>query len=271
MNHLKEHKHLFLWSLVPVVIVAEVYSQWRIPRQEPFEHDWKAAAEAVEAEKTARDLVVIAPEWAVQGRMHFKSMMTWKDFGRFDTSTYHRIFEVSMMGAKSPETVGLSPDKTEQFGRLTVATYTLPTPDAVVFDFTDHLKNAVLKGVEKRPKMVIDHRFTPRRVAAMKLVNPASLELDKVPMDGTLRVYGIIGYFEARFDDGEPVRLSVFVNDKRIAVEHIANFDRPKPFEYKLPGGPPGKVRFEVFAEENKRREFGLYADVRQKGEGRGR
>jgi hypothetical protein len=266
MNGLKDNKRLLLWVLVPLVVIAEVFLQWRIPRQEPSEEDWKAAAAAVKAEKKPGDLVVIAPDWAVQGRMYFKSMMSWKDFGRFDTSTYSRIFEVSMMGAKGPETLGLVPLTTQKFGKMTVTKYKLPAPDKVIFDFTDHLKDAALKRVEKKPRILIDHKFIPRRVAAMRLLDVASLEFDQVPMKGTLLVYGIIGYLEARFDDGEPVRLSVFVNDKRIAVEHIANFDVPKPFEYTLPGGLPGKVRFEVFASDNKKREFGLKADVRVKG-----
>ena len=184
-----------------------------------------------------------------------------------DTSVYRRIFEISMMGEIAPETAHLSAVSVEHYGKLTVSVFELPTTDRVLYDFTDHLGGAALsKNVQKTPSIVIDHWFTPRRAASMRLQSKASLAFKDVPLNGILRGYGFISYFEARFNDGDPAVLSIFVNNKKIGEEVIGNFDPLRPFHYPLNESGTGTVRFEVTAPNNGKRQFGLQADVRLPG-----
>lgn len=268
MRRLMKNKTLLLWSILPLLVLLEIIQQLRIPGQEPSAADWQAAVRAVAAEKQPRDLVVIAPDWAVQGRMYFKDLITWKDFGRFDTTLYRRIFEVSMAGESAPETTGLTPLNTRRLGKLTVSLFELPSPDTVVYDFSDHLKEATAaKNVDKRPKIIIDHWFFPRRVVGIRLNTHTTLTYRDVPLKGILRGYGIIDYREGRYNKGAPATVNIYVNDKRIAHEEIANFGPLCPFEAELPvASGKGTVRFEISASGNPKRELGLAADIRIKG-----
>ena len=131
----------WLWGLVPLTALFEIFMQWQIPLREATPEEWNQAAKAIAAEKQPEDLVVIAPHWATQGRMYLKDLITWEDFGRIDASTYERIYEVSVSGARAPETRGLTPESESSFGRITVNRYRLPPPDEVLFDFVENAKS----------------------------------------------------------------------------------------------------------------------------------
>ena len=265
MRGLSILKHSWFWVLVPIVVVAEVVQQWRIPRQDPSEADWLAAVDRVTEEKTPRDLVVIAPDWAVQGRMYFKELMTMADFGRFDTTTYERLFEVGIAGARAPETEGMTPEKVDEVGRLRISGYRLPKPAKIRYNFTENWKAADYEKTGRRPpKIVIDHWFHPRRVLQIDIKQKSSITFDDVPLGGVLRGYAVIGYREGRYNKGAPIRLTTYLNDKKIGEERVANFSPVEPFTYRLPGTGKGTVRFEVFAKDNKKREFGIACDVRK-------
>ncbi len=242
-----------------------MFQQWRIPRQVPSDADWQQAVHLVANEKAQKDLVVIAPAWAVQGRTYFKNLITWKDFGRFDTRLYRRIFEISSFGESAPETDGLSPERVDTFGKITVKRYKLPPPDEILYDFTDHIREAeASKAVERRPKIIIDHWFFPRRVISIKLNASSTLTFRDVPLGGVLRGYGVIDYREGRFNKGAPAKIVIFVNEKKLGRITVANFGPLKPFELKLPQRGTGTVRFEISQSGNPRRELGLAADVRR-------
>ena len=261
-------KHLWFWLLVPIVVVLEVTLQWWIPRQDPTDADWKAAVRAVEAQKQPGDLLVIAPAWAVQGRMYFEDFMTFKAFGRFDTTGYKRLIEVSVDGAKSPESKEMTPENTMRFGPLTVNRYRLPTPAKILYNFVDQWKDAMFDNTDKQaPKLVIDHWFNPRRVLELSLHKTSSLTFKDVPLGGVLRGYAVIGYREGRFDEGAPIRLRIFLDDKKIGEEMVANFSPIEPYTYPLPGTGTGTIRFEAYAKDNKKREFGIAADIREEAQ----
>jgi hypothetical protein len=267
MTGLSTLKHLKFWILIPIAVVLEVFLQWRISEDVPLEADWKAAAAAVKEQKGPDDLVIVSPDWAVQGRMYLKGLISSADFGRFDTTCYRRIFEVSINGAKGPETKALSPEHTDRFGSLTVSRYQLPAPAEILYSFTDRWKDGVYKKTnKKKPRLMIDHWFHPRKALEVSLKHKASVTFKDVPLGGVLRGYTVIGYREGRFDKGDPIRLRVFLNDKKIGQKMTANFSPIEPFEYRLPGKGTGTVRFEVFAENNKKRQFGIAADVRKAG-----
>ncbi len=260
-------KLAWLWIIIPAVAVLEIFFQWRIPLSEPSDRDWKEAAKAITGEKKAGDLVIIAPDWASQGRMFLKGLITVDDFGRFNTTTYKRIHELSINGARSKETEGLTPKSEKDFGRITLRKYELPPPEEILYDFGKHVGSAKPEGFKpRRPRLIIDHWFFPRLAIHVPLVRKgmAALTYENVPLNGVLSVHAVIGYREARGNKGTPVRLSAFVNGKRVINEQIENFRPITPIKYPIHEAAQGTVRFEVQAKDWFKREFGLQADVRR-------
>ena len=125
----------WLWLLVPAVVAAEVFLQWSIPCADPSKEEWVKAAQAVIDQKQDGDLVVIAPSWATQGRIYLKPVIALRDFGRFETSTYDRIIEVSLNEERAPETEGLALESEQDIGRISVCRYRTGGSAKILFDF----------------------------------------------------------------------------------------------------------------------------------------
>ena len=259
-----------LWGVIPLIAIAELLVQWRIPTWEPSEDEWKEAARAIEAEKTAEDLVVIAPDWAVQGRVHLGHLMTLEDFGRFDTTRYERVYEVSAGGTRAPEVEGLEAESTLEFGRLTVSRHRLPARAEVLYDFVARSREGRMAGTRRQsPRIVIDHWFFPRLSIPMRLHRkPGSITFEQVPLGDVVRGYGIIGYRSGRFGKGGPVQLSVYLDGEKLGTHAVRNFGPREPFVFELPDREEGTFRFEVAARDGLEREFAFAADVRRLGEG---
>jgi hypothetical protein len=262
----------WLWGVVPVVIAAELFMQWRIPRQEPSAEEWRSAAAFVRAEKRPDDLVVIAPAWATQARMYLGDALPIRDFGKFDLDRYARVFELSLGGARAGETRGLKAEKTTEFGRLAVTRYGNPGRRELRYDFVGSAwRGTMPTGGKASAHLVIDHWFQPRYAVTIPLgPTPKRVVYKDVPLGGTLRVYAVIGYREGRFDKGEPVRFAVYVNDERVIDRSVANFAPVEPIEVPLVGQGTGTIAFEASARENLKREFSFAAALLG-GKGAGR
>jgi hypothetical protein len=259
----KRRTLVWLWGLVPLVVIAELLVQWRIPRQEPSAAEWRAAAAAVRAEKRPDDLVVIAPDWATQARVYLGDLLPIPDFGRFDTARYGRIVELSVGGARAPETEELELESEKDLGRVSVRTYRNPSRVGVLYDFVASAPEADTGGGPKvRGRLVIDHWFQPRYAVPIRLAGtPVRVTYGDVPLGGVLRVYSVIGYREGRHDMGPPVDFSVYVNGAKVLARKVANFAPIEPADVPLPGGV-GTVAFEVSARSAVQREFSVGAYV---------
>lgn len=259
-----------LWVLVPLVVVAEVFVQWRIPAQEPSEEEWRAAVSYVRQQKQDDYLVVFTPTWAAQARMYLKDLISLRDFGRFETTRYTGIIELSVGDRKAPEVEGLKRVSVRTFGEITVSLYDNPQTVTVLYDFLEHYPNMeVGGGAHHSPKIFIDHWFRPRNILFLDLKSRVvSATFKNVPLDGVIHGYGIIAYREARFNRGTPVELSIFVNDKKIGEHKINNFDLVEPFNFATNSKGRGTVRFDVKTRTPVKRRFGFVADVRRKMEG---
>jgi hypothetical protein len=257
---------VWLWGVVPVVALAEMFVQWEIQRREPVPEEWEQAAKAITAEKQPEDLVVIAPDWATQGRMYLKDLISLKDFGRFDTTKYERVYEVSVNGARSPESKGLSPESESHFGRVGVSRYKLPPKADVLFDFVENARLAETEGFKRMgPRIVIDHWFFPRLVIPAPLSKKGvSVNFKEVPLGGAVLVWGIVGYRSGRFDEGGPVKLSVYVDGEKIGQGKILNFSPRDPFSFPVNREGVGTVGFRIEADDGLGREFGFAADLRR-------
>jgi hypothetical protein len=259
----------WLWVALPAIAVAEIVLQCRIPGRIPSEEDWRAAAEAISAERTDRDLVVIAPDWAVQGRVHLEAQIGRRDIGRFDTSRYDRLFEVSFRGERAPESAGLEPESTAGFGEITLRRYDLPPAADVVYDLLDELDRCRCERMRRpHPRFLVDHRWRTRLVIPVRLRRrPVSLSFDDVPLGTVLHGWAIVGrrdYREHSLPRGGPIRLAVSLDGERLDEIQVSNFGPPEPFDIALPGAGSGTLRLEVSAPDHFERSFGFFADVRR-------
>jgi hypothetical protein len=262
-------KTAWLWAIVPFVVLLEILFQWKIPRNQPSAEEWIDAAEFVKENKKQHDLVIVSPSWAVQGRMFLgASILPFEEFGHFDTTRYARIIELSLNGSRSKETAGLEPKSKRRFGRLMVMIYDLPPRAEIVYNFIQNWKRARFEKTGKQPPILtVDHWFNPRYVQIVQLgPKSASISFPDVPLEGVIHGHGIIDYRSGRFGKGDPVSLSVFVNDRKLGESVIRNWGPLEAFEFKLPGMGKGMIRFEVSAPNEFGRVFGFAADVRRKG-----
>lgn len=257
---------VWLWIAVPLVAAAELVALALIPREGPSEEEWRAAAKTIAAEKGRHDLVAIAPDWATQGRIYLGALIPFRDFGRFDTTPYDRIFEVSVDGARAPETGGLAAERTTEHGRIAVSRFRLPPRAEILYDFVANAAKATFSKTRRiSPQLVVDHWFFPRLVIPMTLSRTgASLTFDDVPLDGVIRGFGIVGYRSGRFNQGGPISLAVYVNDRKVGAHEVRNFGPRTPFAFRSGATGKGTVRFEVRARDKLDREFGFAADVRR-------
>jgi len=260
----------WLWLAVPLVAVLEIALQWYIPTRTPSEEDWKAAADQIAADKGKHDLVVIAPDWAVQGRVHLGQLISLADLGRFDATRYDRLFEVSLRGARAPEADGLEPESEATFGELTLRRYDLPPRAEVLYDLLEELDRCQAERMPPpRPQALTDHRFGTRLVIPVRLRHrPVSLTCEGVPLGTTLRGYGMVARLDYRkhaLPRGRPVEMSVSVDGERVGAESFGNFDPLRPFAIPLPGTGTGTLRLEFSAPDHEERAFGFAADVRRR------
>jgi hypothetical protein len=236
----------------------------------------------VARQKRGKDVVIIAPRWATQGRMALGALLPQKDFGRFDVTAYERILEVSVNGARAPETEALVTEQEREFGRLALRIYRRPEWDEVVYNFLDHGQGATNLGFATvKPQLMIDHWFNSRLAYFAQLGCPvrrstsptsasrckASLTFDGVPFSGRiLRGHGIVGYRTGRFNRGGPVTLSVFADGALLGTARFRNFGPLEPFAFQLPPHPSGTIRFELAVNaQDPERQLGFAADVRSK------
>ncbi len=115
--------------------------------------DWTAAERFVRPLLRPGDLIVTAPGWADPlGRLVLGDRMTLDDVTRPDARTYSRIWELSIRGARHPDTRGLSPKRRRAFGGVQVTLYT-QTRVKVVQDFYEQIAKARVweeRGPSKR-------------------------------------------------------------------------------------------------------------------------
>lgn len=137
----------------------ELVAGWQQHRAVARPEDFAAAAKAIRSEFQPGDLITIAPLWAdALGRAELGDLMPLPMVGRADGRAYRRIFELSLRGARSDDTTGLTVESFVDFGRVRLARYS-QTPVAVPYDLVEHFAEAQSSGglVERRT-LEIDYR-----------------------------------------------------------------------------------------------------------------
>jgi len=259
----------WLAAVIPLVAALEVAAGWRVSRGQPTERDWREAAAWIEARRGERDLVAIAPGWAVQGRVHLGRSITPRDLGRFDTTRYQRLFEVSWRDARAPEARNRPLEDERRCGALTVRRHALPPAAEVRYDLLDNLDRCAAGGGRcPQKRFLVDHHWGTRLVIPVRLSpGPVSLSFEGVPGDGVLHGHAIIGrldYRTHRLPSGGPVRLSFAFDGADLGLVLVDNSAGPVPFEIALPRTGAGVLRVEVSAADGFERTVGFAADVRK-------
>jgi hypothetical protein len=101
----------------------------------PGDDGWRRAAAVIRERLQPGDLIVFAPRWVDPvGRMHLGDLIPVADAARMDAARFATIWELSIRGARAPETAGLTQADTREVGGGTVRRVT-QAPAQVVTDF----------------------------------------------------------------------------------------------------------------------------------------
>lgn len=112
------------------------------PHRAPKLADLRAAAQAVRAEISGRDVIAVAPTWIDPlVRSELGELMPIERLGRPDGRRYPHIFELGFRGARHADTRGLTPDFERSFGGFALRRYTQAAVE-VSYDLVEHFLDA---------------------------------------------------------------------------------------------------------------------------------
>jgi len=188
----------------------------------PSDRAWAAAAQHVRASHHRGELIVFAPAWIDPvGRLHLGDLIPIDMAGRLDSARYGVIWELSIRGARAPETRGLRPTASARFGGVTVRRFEQPAAE-VLTDFAPQVARATVSGARVRgPDYVLaEVGFSPHRCA--QLVPAAggavTLTFADVTLGSSLAIgVGLADVFTRR-DVRAPATLTVAVDGRELAT-----------------------------------------------------
>jgi hypothetical protein len=101
----------------------------------PGDRAWAAVSQRLRAELRPGELIVVAPAWnEPTAYLHVGDLVAVDAAGRLDAARYPAIWELSIRGARAPETRGLTADRAFTIGGVTARRYP-QAARAVVTDF----------------------------------------------------------------------------------------------------------------------------------------
>jgi hypothetical protein len=211
----------------------------------PSDNDWSAAADAVRAEKQPGDLIVFAPRWVDPiGRMWLGDAMSVDDVARMDAARFSRIWEVSIRGARAPETRGLGKaDYDHSFGRVRVRRF-VQEPAKVTWSFGTG-PNGDVSEVAHEPHQCTHLRPGPNGSPLRRPVRGATL-------GSKLVVYAGIADVWERRDNKAWADLVVFVDGREVTHALVGNTSGwlALPVAETTPG--PHEITFQAEASKEK-------------------
>jgi hypothetical protein len=212
----------FLGLLPAALLVAiagwEIVATRRAASSAPDDVAWSRAAGIVRNGHQPGDLIVFAPGWVDPvGRMHLGDLMPIAMAARMDAARYGRIWELSIRGARSPDTRGLTPVETTEVSGVVVRRFER-TPVKVLADVRE--RTATAKAELGSPRVdLVEVGYEPHRCILFvpPAGKPARLTFPQLPL-GT-ELVGYVGIADAftRRDDRSPVDLGVEIGGKLVA------------------------------------------------------
>lgn len=150
--------------LLLVVALWEVCVTPRDASAVPGDKAWQKVAEVVRAGYQPGDLIVFAPQWIDPvGRLHLGDLIPLEMAARMDAARYPRIWELSIRGARSPDTAGLTPEKVATVAGIDIRFYQRSHPIRVVSDLRDALPTARTEGPVRPTLELTEVGFQPHR------------------------------------------------------------------------------------------------------------
>lgn len=209
--------------MVPALLLV-VLSLWEVcatPRNAasvPGDHSWKKVSAFVREVHQPGDLIVFAPAWNDPvGRLHLGDLIPLDMAARMDADRYARIWEISIRGARAPETAGLRPVATQQIDRITVRMF-VRTPITVLADLRQSLASARVEGGGRPLLELAEVGFTPRQCMQITPVpgRPARITFPAVPLGTSLVGHvGLADVFTRR-DIRAPGTLAVEIGGQQL-------------------------------------------------------
>lgn len=145
-----------LWLVFLGLAAVEIIGHFALRARVVDEDHWHRAAQRVRREWQSGDLIVASPEWSDPiVRAELGDLIELEDAGRSDVAQYERLWTMSIRGFRPEEAPAGAPELDEQIGPVRVLRWDL-TPDAVLYDFTEHVPEA-------RVALAEDGRETPCR------------------------------------------------------------------------------------------------------------
>lgn len=266
--------------------------------------DWRAAREYVASQAKPDDLVEFAPRWVDPvGREVFgDAIATLEREARADETRFPRALEVSVRGGHDAALAGWTRGEERSFGRVTVTTWTNPSPAHVIYDLVSHVDPTSLRvtrgdqecgfavGAAQSGNLgfglaipasrfncngsgfvgasvVPDLDYVPHRCiyAPPQGGPPVRLRFAAVPFGRTLHGHHAL-YVEAeRMRRGAPVTLTFKVGDATLGSVVHHDGDGWKPFELDTSelAGQKADLVVEVSAPNGDRRMYCFEADTR--------
>jgi hypothetical protein len=161
--------------LLVVVALWETCATPRSAAAVPGDKAWALAADAVRARHRPGDLIVFAPDWVDPvGRLHLGDLIPLDMAARMDAARYSRIWELSIRGARSPDTKGLAPRSVENVGGIEVRFYDRSAV-TVVSDLLTAFPTARVEGAARVSLELTEVGFAPHR--CIQVVPPPSREV----------------------------------------------------------------------------------------------
>jgi hypothetical protein len=188
------------WLAIPagvllLVALWEIVATLRAPRGVPDDNAWKTAATHVRTKLQKGDLIVFAPDWVDPvGRLHLGDVMSIDDVARMDAAKYGRIWELSIRGARSPDTAGLTPTSVVD-GDVEVRLYDR-APAIVLADLRERLSTAKIEG-GRATNVLAEVGFAPHR--CIQAMPGSRITFPSLPLGSQLVGYvGIADVFTRR-------------------------------------------------------------------------
>jgi len=186
----------------------------------PGDDAWADASSVVRAGFRRGDLIVFAPRWIDPvGRLHLGDLLGVDDAARMDAARYARIWELSIRGARAPETRELDPAVDESRGGVRVRRYDQP-PATIVADVRDRVTTARVEPGTRAPALELaEVGFAPHRCVMLvpSRDRPARVVFPQLPLGRELVGYvGIADVFTRR-EDRAPTTLDVELAGRVIA------------------------------------------------------
>ena len=275
---------IFIAVIVMVALVESGLGLFQAETVVPAS-DWDVAARRVRASLQPSDLIVFAPAWTdPTGRLHLGDVMPVEMVARSDDDAYARVWELSIRGGRSEDTLGMTPVSEEKFGHVTLRRFDRPATK-VLRDLTTDFPQARVtarrsgEGADEHPctgtgkerlcgattvgQRVMEVDYKPRRGVLAPVIpgQVVSVAYDDVE-GGVLVGYAGLHDYYARKSASGVVSFRVRVDSAKTILIPLRNEDGWKRFELAL---EPGKhlVVFEVSSDAPAWRLPGFHAEVR--------